>query len=435
MKKALIALLMGFMALPAIATNTNSIVENLQELIEARDAITNAIVERGGSVISGALKDVPQEILDIPDPPTPTPPVLVSKYITENRTYLASEDNADGYNEVTVEVQGGEPSLGSETFTENTTYVASDYGYDGFDTVEVNVDLWGNVAFAKLVNRTLDESDIPMGYSFDDLSEIGDYAFTHCTDFDPTGIYFGQVRRIGAHAFENTAFQVVSGFSSVTGIADRAFNNCRDLQEVDLAACLEFAGFEYHAATSEQGGQFANCHNLTRIYMPPNVEAIPNKMFYACTNLLEVIFTENQFRIPSIGNAAFYGHPSNMRIYVPAEAYCDWTNSSWRTYNVYPRELREDMTVGTGNGTGHAESVTGSFTWNDVANFNAVKGQPDSKLWIGTECDSIGVSDLGQFYNFPYMTFFGHDQSEVEQWRGYPWGASTNNISYITEMP
>ena len=66
MKKALIALLMGFMALPAIATNTNSIVENLQELIETRDAITNAIVQKGGTVTSGALTNVPNEILSIP---------------------------------------------------------------------------------------------------------------------------------------------------------------------------------------------------------------------------------------------------------------------------------------------------------------------------------------------------------------------------------
>lgn len=62
--KALIALLFGLLTIPALADNT--IVENLQELIETRDAITNAIVQKGGTVTSGALTNVPNEILSIP---------------------------------------------------------------------------------------------------------------------------------------------------------------------------------------------------------------------------------------------------------------------------------------------------------------------------------------------------------------------------------
>lgn len=62
--KALIALFFGLLTIPALADNT--IVENLQELIETRDAITNAIVQKGGTVTSGALTNVPNEILSIP---------------------------------------------------------------------------------------------------------------------------------------------------------------------------------------------------------------------------------------------------------------------------------------------------------------------------------------------------------------------------------
>lgn len=64
MKKALIALLFGLLTIPALADNT--IVENLQALIDTRDAITNAIVQKGGTVTSGALTNVPNEILSIP---------------------------------------------------------------------------------------------------------------------------------------------------------------------------------------------------------------------------------------------------------------------------------------------------------------------------------------------------------------------------------
>lgn len=47
-----------------------------------------------------------------------TPPVLVSKTVTENGTYQASSDSADGYSEVTVNVRsidgiGVESAIGS----------------------------------------------------------------------------------------------------------------------------------------------------------------------------------------------------------------------------------------------------------------------------------------------------------------------------------
>lgn len=41
-------------------------------------------------------------------PPTPTP-TLITKQITENGTYTAADDNADGYSEVAVNVKSGIP--------------------------------------------------------------------------------------------------------------------------------------------------------------------------------------------------------------------------------------------------------------------------------------------------------------------------------------
>ena len=75
--------------------------------------------------------------------PVPVVPTLISKTITDNGTYYAEDDDADGYSSVTVSVSGGNPFV--PTFTEtligdNTAHAASftlseDYG--NYDMVKI----------------------------------------------------------------------------------------------------------------------------------------------------------------------------------------------------------------------------------------------------------------------------------------------------------
>lgn len=62
--------------------------------------------------------------------------VLVEKSITANGEYSPSDDNADGYSSVSVAVPG--PNLQSKTATQNGT-VTPDTGYDGLSAVDVAV--------------------------------------------------------------------------------------------------------------------------------------------------------------------------------------------------------------------------------------------------------------------------------------------------------
>lgn len=63
-------------------------------------------------------------------------PSLTTKTITQNGTYTAASDNADGYSEVTV---GVTPTLGNKTITQNGTYAAIDDDLQGYENVDVNV--------------------------------------------------------------------------------------------------------------------------------------------------------------------------------------------------------------------------------------------------------------------------------------------------------
>lgn len=70
------------------------------------------------------------------DAPTP---VLIEKSVTENGTYTASSDNADGYSSVTVDVPSDTPTLITKSISANGTYSASDDSADGYSQVSVDV--------------------------------------------------------------------------------------------------------------------------------------------------------------------------------------------------------------------------------------------------------------------------------------------------------
>ena len=334
MKKALIALLFGLLTIPALADNT--IVENLQELIETRDAITNAIVERGGTVTSGALKDVPQEILDIPDPPPPSPPVLIDKTITANGTYLASEDNADGYNEVTAAIPVN-TLMQTLWATSNSNYVASDYGYDGFKQVNVRIyptttttnftengtytrpngiDGWrqvtvnvsggggSNEVLKAVVSRQASPTWTVSASDLAGVTTIGSYAFNKCSGLTSVTIP-DSVTSIGDHAFIMcsglTSLEIPS---SVTYIGGDALYGCSGLKSVTIPDSVTSIGSE----------AFYNCSGLTSLEIPNSVTSIGNSAFYGCSGLTLVVIGNG---VTSIGNGVFYNCSALPSITIP----------------------------------------------------------------------------------------------------------------------
>ena len=66
-------------------------------------------------------------------------PILSTKSITENGTYDAIDDNANGYSQVSVDVPSDPATIVSKTITANGTYNASSDSADGYDPVVVNV--------------------------------------------------------------------------------------------------------------------------------------------------------------------------------------------------------------------------------------------------------------------------------------------------------
>lgn len=341
MKKALIALLFGLLTIPALADNT--IVENLQELIETRDAITNAIVQKGGTVTSGALTNVPNEILSIP-------------------------------------AGGGD-----------------------------------NGKFVSLVERTISGDITPE--DLEGVTTIGRDAFSRCpiTSIDLPNT----VTSIEQSAFyQTTNLTWIFIPDSVVSIGQRAFYSCTGLPGIDI---------------------------------PDSVTYIATEAFSHCSNLYTVNFGYTRSDIPVLGGGtAFAGLASDYQIWVPGELLASWkATSPWSSLagRIYPNEaISGGQCVTEGNGASRVSEISGTFDAEAASNLDpegTTMFSENSTLWIGDVVDSIDDSDFeesigGPMYNdggnggcWGYLKFCNIPQEYVETWSGYPWGFSTNNISFV----
>ena len=103
-----------------------------------------------------------------------------------------------------------------------------------------------------------------------------------------------KVTEIAESAFENCQnLNKVNIPSSVTFIGDRAFYGCEELSSVKIPSSVTWIG---HQA-------FYNCYSLTNISIP-NLYLIGEETFFQCKSLTKV---EIPYSVESIWERAFYG--------------------------------------------------------------------------------------------------------------------------------
>ena len=331
MKKALIALLMGLMALPAIATNTNSIVENLQELIETRDAITNAIVQKGGTVTSGALTNVPNEILSIPSGGGGGGPfnALVEGSIEE-----VTAQDLSGITSIRDYAFQGCSTLSSVTFPNGLESIGSyAFAYTILNSVSFPASLTsvGESAFSSCSGLT--DVTIPAGVSFgrsafsmnglltnavfeSGVTEIPDDFLGTC-GLQSTTIP-NTVTRIGAGAFSyNSELQSISIPNSVTSMGQNPFDGDDNLIDTSTITDIKLVDgwvvgrgedgettYDLSEAKGVCDGTFSWASDVTEITLPANMVSIGSDTFQGCSSLESITIPNT---VTTIGNSAFQG--------------------------------------------------------------------------------------------------------------------------------
>lgn len=147
---------------------------------------------------------------------------LINKTVTANGTYLASDDDADGYDSVTVNVAGGGVDI-----TDGIVVTARDS--NGYATA---VDFYGTVVQIKqFYNRTTGDGGWTSlsTISFkNEVVEIKQYGFYSCGNL--TTVDLSLVTTVGSNAFQDCRALSLVTVPELTSLGTNAFITCTSLQ-------------------------------------------------------------------------------------------------------------------------------------------------------------------------------------------------------------
>lgn len=141
---------------------------------------------------------------------------LTTKTITENGTYNASDDEAAGYSSVTVDVASS-GVLTTKTVTENGTYSAEDDDADGYSEVTVNVPQPVTATLtlgADLTGYEAGDTDLENGFTITNTSGVVGVSSETIDGVTYTGLEIGgaatiQTVRQLSHTYRNLEFQLI----------------------------------------------------------------------------------------------------------------------------------------------------------------------------------------------------------------------------------
>lgn len=172
-------------------------------------------------------------------------PILIEKTITENGTYSAVDDDADGYSSVTADVPNTYTESDEGKVVDNGELVAqtaraesitANGTYDTTTNNSVTVDVVGenNAKFiydntASFLPNKLQKITIPSGYTTLPSSRFSGYSYLSDVVLPDTLLV------ISNYAFTNcTSLTAITIPSSVTTIGQTVFNGCTNLQTITI---------------------------------------------------------------------------------------------------------------------------------------------------------------------------------------------------------
>jgi len=165
-------------------------------------------------------------------------------------------------------------------------------GLESIKVKEYNIKYFSsnNCVIERLTNRLIlgcQKSIIP-----NSVREIGDYAFSGCTDLTKIKIP-NSVKKIGNYAFFGcTDLTKIEIPNSVNKIGDYAFSGCTDLTEIIIPKSVEEIGVS----------AFSDCTSLKKIMLSASVATIEWATFKGCVGLESIVVDENNTKYYSSGN-------------------------------------------------------------------------------------------------------------------------------------
>lgn len=230
-------------------------------------------------------------------------PTLVTKSITENGTYNASSDNADGYSSVTVNVSGG----GSAKYGCTIDDIIGDTNSSGvLQTPSVK---HSDIIFSGVTGLSLDalayafygKTKIKSAVSFPDLTSIT-YMTSLAYSFGNSGIVsvsFPELTTIGGMMSCASAFYSCYSLNSIslpklTTISD--MQSCYQMFSGNSATSIEFPLLATISGQQACAYMFSACMSLTSMSLPKLATISgtngAQSMFASCMALTSMSFPE-----------------------------------------------------------------------------------------------------------------------------------------------
>ncbi len=254
---------------------------------------------------------------------------LIEKSISANGIYNASDDSADGYSKVTVDVPNTYTAEDEGKVVDNGALVAqtamsSEVTENGtvdttlYNSVTVNVPS-GGVEFSNTPNAfTLLKNiqnlyvEVPSG-----VLSVDTNAFRDCEGLKSI-ILPNTVTTIKSNAFYGCKnLQSIVMSPNVNSIAGAAFSDCWSLESIEIPS----------GVSGIQSSAFNNCKSLKSIEIPSGVSSIGVYAFSGCLSLQYIKF--KSLDPPTIADSnSFSALPITCIIYVPAGKLSVYTSAA-----------------------------------------------------------------------------------------------------------
>lgn len=165
------------------------------------------------------------------------PPMLIEKTITENGTYTAEDDNADGFSEVEVGVPDNFTKYLDKTIEEVNSEVSG-----ALSLSFKNCNLLKTVYLPNVTSMSLDYSSLYLFKGCNNLERINMGSYINIPNFwlqnnsSVKEVIITGAQTIGQYAFENCVNLVIRDLpSQVSSIGDSAFNGCIKIPYLDMS--------------------------------------------------------------------------------------------------------------------------------------------------------------------------------------------------------
>ena len=129
-------------------------------------------------------------------------------------------------------------------------------------------------AFANCTLLGKNDSPYAIGYRFNKLNTIGDYAFFRCSSLTELDMVDSYVPGIGKFAFAFSGLKHIE-LPGCTTIGESAFFSCASLKYVNIPVSVRLI----------EGGAFQCCSSLEKVIIPSSVSVIKSYAFNCCNAL------------------------------------------------------------------------------------------------------------------------------------------------------